>query len=60
MTKIRREKEIEIALQRLDRLAQDEARATAAQTLEVVNHLDLRRRVVVEGAQVLRFYSSRP
>ena len=60
MKKIQGEKEIEIALQRLDRLAQDEARATAAQTLEVVNNLDLRRRVVVEGAQVLRFYPSRP
>ena len=35
--KIRGETEIEAALQRLDRLTQDEGLATGAQTLQVVN-----------------------
>ena len=34
------ENEIEVALQRLDRLTQDEVRATAAQTLQVVNTVE--------------------
>lgn len=33
------ENEVDAALQRLDRLSRDEARATATQTLEVVYHL---------------------
>jgi hypothetical protein len=37
--KLLRENEVEAALQRLDRLTYDEARATAAQTLEVVYRL---------------------
>jgi hypothetical protein len=37
--KLRGEKDVEAILQRLDRLALDEARATAAQTLEVVYDL---------------------
>ena len=37
MKKVRGENEIEGALQRLDRLTQDEGLATGAQTLQVVN-----------------------
>ena len=37
MKKIRGENEIEAALQRLDRLTQDEGLATGAQTLQLVN-----------------------
>ena len=37
MKKVRGENEIEAALQRLDRLTQDEGLATGAQTLQVVN-----------------------
>ena len=53
MKKLRGENDIETTLQRLDRLTLDEARATAAQTLEVVYGLVRHRRVVMEGAQVL-------
>jgi hypothetical protein len=49
MKKLRGENDIEATLQRLDRLTQDEARATAAQTLEVVFGLVRHRRVVMEG-----------
>ena len=38
MKKLRGEKDIEEALQRLDRLTLDEVRAAAAQTLQVVNN----------------------
>lgn len=41
--------EIEAVLQRLDRLSLDEARATGAQTLEVVCGLVQYRRVVLDG-----------
>jgi hypothetical protein len=44
------ENEIEAVLQRLDRLTLDEARATGAQTLEVVCGLIQHRRVVLDGA----------
>jgi len=47
--KILGENEIEAVLQRLDRLTLDEARATAAQTLEVVYGLVQHRRVVMDG-----------
>ena len=40
MKKVRGENDIEAALQRLDRLTQDEVRATAAQTLHVVNRVE--------------------
>ena len=40
MKKVRGENEIEAALQRLDRLTQDEVRTTAAQTLQVVNNAE--------------------
>ena len=43
------ENEVEGALQRLDRLTDDEARATAAQTLEVVYRLVQNMRLVMNG-----------
>lgn len=46
------EKEVEAVLQRLDRLTQDEARITAAQTREVIYGLVQNMRVVVDGEQV--------
>ena len=47
--KILGENEIEDVLQRLDRLTLDEARATGAQTLEVVCGLVQHRRLVLDG-----------
>jgi hypothetical protein len=47
--KLRGENEIEVTLQRLDRLTLDEVRATAAQTLEVVYGLVRHRRVLMDG-----------
>jgi hypothetical protein len=47
------ESEIEVVLQRLDRLTQDEARMTVAQTLGVVHGLMGNMKVVMEGAQLL-------
>ena len=44
------ESEIEAVLQRLDRLTQDEARMTVAQTLGVVHGLMGNMKVVMEGA----------
>jgi hypothetical protein len=48
--------EIEAVLQRLDRLTQDEARMTIAQTLGVVHGLVGNIKVVMEGAECLRDY----
>ena len=45
------EREVETVLQRLDRLTQDEARITVAQTLSVVHGLINNMRVVMEGGQ---------
>jgi hypothetical protein len=45
------ESEIEAVLQRLDRLTQDEARATVAQTLGVVHGLVGNVKTVLEGAR---------
>ena len=45
--------EIELVLQRLDRLTQDEARMTAAQTLGVVHGLVGNMKVVMEGTERL-------
>jgi hypothetical protein len=45
-------KEVEAVLQRLDRLTQDEARTTAAQTLEVVYGLVQNMRVVMDDGKV--------
>jgi len=49
MEKLRGEKDIEAALQRLDRLTLDEGRATAAQTLEVVCGLVRKQRDTMDG-----------
>ena len=46
------ENEVEAVLQRLDRLTGDEARTTAAQTLEVVYGLVQNIRVVMDGEQM--------
>ena len=46
------EKYIEAVLHRLDRLTQDEARITAAQTLEVVYGLVQNMRVVMDGERI--------
>jgi hypothetical protein len=46
------EKDVEEVLQRLDRLTLDEARITAAQTLEVVHGLIQNMRVVMYGEQI--------
>jgi hypothetical protein len=51
------ESEIETVLQRLDRLTQDEARMTVAQTLGVVHGLMGNMKVVMEGARLLYDYS---
>jgi hypothetical protein len=44
---------VETTLQRLDRLTQDEARMTVAQTLGVVHGLVNNTRVVMEGGEIL-------
>jgi hypothetical protein len=44
--------EVDAILQRLDRLTQDEARTTAAQTLEVVYGLLQNMRVVIDGKRI--------
>jgi hypothetical protein len=46
------EMDIEAVLQRLDRLTQEEARITVAQTLEVVYGLIQNMRVVMDGEQI--------
>ena len=46
------ENEVEAVLQRLDRLTVDEARTTAAQTLEVVYGLVQNMKVVIDGKQI--------
>ena len=51
--KILGESDVEAVLQKLDRLTQDEARMTAAQTLGVVHGLVGNVRVVMEGTQRL-------
>jgi hypothetical protein len=50
------EGEIEVVLQRLDRLTQDEARITVAQTLGVVHGLVGNVREIMEGAQCLLYW----
>jgi hypothetical protein len=49
------ENEIEGVLQRLDRLTQDEARITVAQTLGVVHGLVGNVKEIMEGAQCLPY-----
>ena len=46
------EKDVEAVIQRLDRLTQDEARITAAQTLEVVYGLVQNMKVVIDGEKI--------
>jgi hypothetical protein len=46
------ENEVDAILQRLDRLTQDEARTTAAQTLDVVYGLVQNMRVVIDGKRM--------
>jgi len=53
--KILGENDIEAVLQRLDRLTLDEARATGAQTLEVVYSLVQHRRIVLDGRKPVTF-----
>ena len=48
--------EIEATVQRLDRLTQDEARMTVAQTLSVVHGLVGNVKVIMEGAGCLHDY----
>ena len=51
------ESEIEGVLQRLDRLTQDEARMTGAQTLSVVHGLVGNMKAVMEGTECLHIPS---
>jgi hypothetical protein len=53
LKKLLGEKDVEAILQRLSRLTQEEARMTAAQTLEVVYGLMQNMRVVMDGNQIL-------
>jgi hypothetical protein len=46
------ENDVNAVLQRLDRLTLDEARTTAAQTLEVVYGLFQNMRVVIDGERI--------
>jgi hypothetical protein len=48
--------EIEATVERLDRLTQDEAHMTVAQTLSVVHGLVGNVKVIMEGAQCLHDY----
>jgi hypothetical protein len=50
--KVFREKDVEAILQRLDRLTQDEARTTAAETLKVVYSLVQNMTEVMKGEQI--------
>ena len=50
------EKDIEAVLQRLDRLTQDEAKITAAQTLEVVYGLIQNMKVVMDSEKIHRAF----
>jgi hypothetical protein len=47
------EKDVEVVLQRLDRLTLDEARTTTAQSLEAIYSLVQNMRMVMDGEQVL-------
>ena len=51
-----RENDVEAVLQRLDRLTQEEARAMASQTLDVVYGLFQNMRVVKDGKQIYFSY----
>jgi hypothetical protein len=47
------ENDVSAVLQRLDRLTGDEARTTAAQTLEIIHGLTQNMRVVIDGEEIL-------
>jgi hypothetical protein len=49
LKKLSGERHVEAVLQRLDRLTHEEARTTAAHTLEVVHRLAQNMRVVMDG-----------
>ena len=53
MKKLLGENDVEATLQRLDRLTLDEARTTAAQSLEAIYGLVQNMRMVMDGEQVL-------
>ena len=53
MKKLRGENDIEATLQRLDRLTVDEARATTAQTFDVVYSLVRYTKVVIDGERTI-------
>ena len=53
MKKLLGEKDVETILQRLDRLTLDEARTTAAQSLEAIYGLVQNMRMLMDGKQVL-------
>ena len=53
MKKFLGEKDVEATLQKLDRLTLDEARTTAAQSLEAIYGLVQNMRMVMDGEQVL-------
>ena len=53
MKKLLGEKDVEAILQRLDRLTLDEARTTAAQSLEAIYGLIQNMRMLMDGKQVL-------
>jgi hypothetical protein len=52
LKKLLGENDVNAVLQRLDRLTLDEARTTAAQTLEVVYGLFQNMRVVIDGERI--------
>jgi hypothetical protein len=52
LKKLLGQKDVEVVVQRLDRLTQEEARMTAAQTLEVVHGLIQNMKVVMDGEQI--------
>ena len=52
MKKLLGEKDVEAILQRIDRLTLDEARTTAAQSLEAIYGLVRNMRTVMDGEQV--------
>ena len=53
LKKLLGENDVEAILQRIDRLTLDEARTTAAQTLEAIYGLVQNMRIVMDGEQVL-------
>jgi hypothetical protein len=57
--KLMGDSEVEAVLNRLNRLTQDEARMTVAQTLGVVHALVGNMKVVMEGAECLHNYSQK-